>query len=146
MTKTIGRLQFSKLSVECEIVGEKRPCQPETMESNREHDQSARASTNQINHEPERTQDINKQFTSKHQLIADDEDCQFEPIAKRIRHHDQPANERAAVIDVQHSDSTMDENDGVVDLASGQCQRTIPRPKKVLFTPAVVKVSFSLFD
>lgn len=105
------------------------------MKLNGEHSTSARASTNQNNHEPESTQDISKQFTSKHQLIADDGDCQFEPIAKRIGHHDQPANERAALMDVQHSDSTVDENGGVVDLASDHCRRTI-----------VVKVSFSLFD
>lgn len=111
------------------------------MESIGDHNQSARASTNQNNAQPGRTQDIKDQSTSKHKRVADDGDCQVTPIAKRTRSNSQAAKENtAAVIGPQLNDSTI-RNGGVVDIASVQKRRVAPRSKKVRFDPLVKEVS-----
>ena len=111
------------------------------MESIGDHNQSARAITDQNNAQFGRTQDIGDQSTSKRKRVADDGDYQVTPIAKRIRSSSQPAKEdTAAVIGPQLNDSTT-RNGGVVDIASVQKRRVAPRSKKVRFDPLVKEVS-----
>lgn len=111
------------------------------MESIGDRDQSARASTDQNNAQPGRTQDIKDQSTSKRKRVADDGDCQVKPIAKRTRRNSQPAKEdTAAGIGPQLSDSTI-KNGDVVDIASVPKRRVAPQSKKVRFDPRVTEVS-----
>lgn len=117
------------------------------MESNGNHVHSARASTNQNDHQPGRTQDINHQSKSKRHLEADNGKCRTEPVANLFRIHRQPAKEHAAaVMDLQRSDSTATDDGNMADIASLECRLTATRSKKVCFHSLDREVSFSLYE
>ena len=83
----------------------------------------------------------------KRQLVTDDEECQSEPHVKRIRPHRPPQKgHAAAMMKLQSSDSSLEDDANVDGIASVQSPRTPMRPKKVRFAPVVPKVSSSLLD
>ncbi|MCJ1462228.1 hypothetical protein MMC07_000828 [Pseudocyphellaria aurata] len=114
----------------------KRGYQLETMVSTRKHDHSEKVGLSQTDHEPGRTPRIEKQSASKRKLAAVEGDNPSKPIAKRMRHQQQPVIATGAgnpqdTDSFRGDDDYDDDNDD--DIATTQHSRTSRRLKKVRF-------------